>query len=138
MPKLPEAPERYDRTNEDQFRRAVEIPLDDLLGKSPLLLDELVLPFSATPIFDLSRASCFVMTLTANVTSSTLINGRPGQPFRIILKQDPAVARTYVPPTNLKGSMVISAGLSTVSAQDYVFIASLGNAYATSPGVVGM
>jgi hypothetical protein len=102
------------------------------------LLDELVLPFSATPIFDLARASCFVMTLTANVTNSTLINGRPGQPFRIVLKQDPAVARTYVPPTNLKGSMVISAGLSTVSAQDYVFIASLGNAYATSPGVVGM
>jgi hypothetical protein len=136
--KLPQAPDRYDRRDQDALRRALEIPLDDLLGRSPLLLDELVLVFSATPVFDLARASCFVMILTANVTSATLVNGRPGQPFRIILKQDNVGGRTYVPPTNIKGSMVISGAANSVSAQDYCFIAALGNAYATSPGVVGL
>lgn len=136
--KLPQATIRYDRSDQDRLRRALEIPIDDLGIRVALLLDQLTMVFSATPTFDLARSSCFVMTLTANVTSSTLINGRAGQLFTIILKQDGTGGRTYVAPTNVKGSMVISAGANTVSAQDYRYDGSSGNAYATSPGVVGM
>jgi len=95
------------------------------------------LPFSATPIFDAGTLSVFRLSLTANVTSSTLINGTDGQLLAWVIKQDPAVARTFAWPANVKGAMVISAGLSTVSAQAFVFDGPSGNAYALSPGVVG-
>jgi len=95
------------------------------------------LTFSATPIFDAGTLSVFRLSLTANVTSSTLVNGTDGQILTFIIKQDPAVARTFAWPANVKGAMVISAGLSTVSAQAFVFDGPSGNAYAVSPGVVG-
>jgi hypothetical protein len=136
--KLPAATARYDQQDQDALRAALEQPLDDVTSKLAILLDQLTLPFSATPTFDAGRTSVFVMVLTGNVTSSTLANGRPGQPLRFILRQDGTGARTFAWPTIVKGAMVISAGANTTSAQDFCVDGSNGNAYATSPGVVGM
>jgi hypothetical protein len=135
---LPGATDRYDRADQDQLRRALEIPLEDAAQKLALLLDQITMPFSATPVFDAGRTSVFVMTLTANVTSSTLTNLRAGQSIRFILRQDGTGGRTFVWPTNVKGAMVISGALNTTSAQEFCGDSSMGNAYAVSPGVVGM
>jgi len=57
--------------------------------------------FSATPEFDAEICSMFKMTLTANVTSSTIKNGREGQELTLVLAQDGAGGRTFVWPTNV-------------------------------------
>jgi len=132
------APERYDRADQDRVRQAASGSVMTLLRQFGTRTATATLPFSATPTFDAANLSVFRLSLTANVTSSTLLNGADGQPLIFLIKQDPAVARTFVWPANVKGAMVISAGLSTVSAQVFVFDAASNNAYALSPGVVGM
>jgi hypothetical protein len=102
------------------------------LGKLPALA------FSATPVFDASVRDSFEMAaLTANVTSSTLINVTPGQRLTWKLTQDGTGGRTFVWPTNVKGAMTISAGANTASSQEFE-VGLDGNAYAISPGVTGM
>lgn len=135
---LPRATDRYDRTDQDQMRGAIALAVDDVAQLAPFVRGQITMPFSATPDFDASRAAVFVMTLTANVTSSTLSKATDGQPVVVMLKQDGTGSRTFVWPTNMKGTMVISAGINTVSAQEFRFDKTSGNAYAISPGVVGM
>lgn len=135
---LPLATDKYDRRDQDKLRSAVALAVDDVAQLAPFVRGQITMPFTATPDLDASRAAVFVMTLTANVTSSTLSKATDGQPIRVVLKQDGVGARTFVWPTNMKGTMVISAGINTVSAQEFVYEKASGNAYATSPGVVGM
>jgi hypothetical protein len=59
------------------------------------------LAFSATPVFDASAGNTFEITLTGNVTSSTLINLTAGQRLTFIIHQDATGGRTLVPPGNL-------------------------------------
>src|SRR5262249_50755941 len=51
--------------------------------------------FSATPSFDASAGSSFQMTLTGNVTFSTFSNGKAGQTYTFILKQDGSGGHTF-------------------------------------------
>lgn len=133
-----QAPTQYDPRDQDRMRSAVAAAVDDVAQLSPLVAGQITMPFSATPDFDASRAPTFVMTLTANVTSSTLSKARDGQPFVVILKQNGTGGWTFAWPSNVKGAMVISGGANTVSAQEFRFDKQSGNAYAISPGVVGM
>lgn len=135
---LPLATDRYDRGDQDKLRSAIALAVDDVAQLAPFVRGQITMPFSATPDLDAARASVFVMTLTANVTSSTLSKASDGQSIIVILKQDGVGARTFVWPANMKGTMVISGGVNTVSAQEFRYDKSSGNAYAVSPGVVGM
>jgi len=92
--------------------------------------------FSATPTFDASLGNSLKMTLTGNVTSSTLSNAQAGQQISWILCQDGTGSRTFVWPANVKGGMTISAGANTCSAQNFLYDGT--NAYALSPGMTGM
>jgi hypothetical protein len=76
--------------------------------------------FSATPVFDASTASAFKITLTGNVTSSTLNNAVAG-PISITVCQDGTGGRTFVPPTNVQGWLTISSTLSTCSTQVFTY-----------------
>jgi hypothetical protein len=89
--------------------------------------------FSATPTFDIATGTTQKITLTANVTSSTLSNALSGQQLNFIVCQDSTGSRTFVWPTNVKGAMTIGSTLSTCSAQSFIFDGT--NAYATSVGV---
>ncbi|HET9165112.1 MAG TPA: hypothetical protein VFP11_03880 [Candidatus Angelobacter sp.] len=52
--------------------------------------------FSATPIFDASTAASFKLTLTGNVTSSTLTNAVAGEPISFeICRTQPAAAHLF-------------------------------------------
>lgn len=93
--------------------------------------------FAATPTFDLNTAAIFKITLTGNVTSSTLAN-LPAAPssleVAVIVCQDGTGSRTFVWPANVKGGMTIGAQASTCSAQQFQTDGT--NAYAVTPGVV--
>jgi len=68
-----------------------------------------VVTFSATPTFDASLGNTQKITLTDNVTSSTLSNATAGETINFIICQDATGSRTFVWPTNV----LFPAGAST-------------------------
>jgi hypothetical protein len=90
--------------------------------------------FSATPTFDAAIANTFKISLTANVTSSTLSNGVAGQLVTFIIVQDPASARTFVWPTNVFGETTIGTALGKFNVQSFRFDGT--NWYAVAVGVI--
>jgi len=95
-----------------------------------------VVTFSATPTFNARDGNTQKITLTGNVTSSTLSNATMGEQIHFLICQDGTGSRTFVWPTNVKGGMTIGATLSTCSAQNFIFDGT--NAYALSAGVTNM
>ncbi len=83
--------------------------------------------YSATPTFTVSASSTpqvFTMTLTGNVTSSTLVttNARAGQSISFILTQDATGGRTFAWPTNVLGACgAISATPSVATTASGIF-----------------
>jgi hypothetical protein len=92
--------------------------------------------YSATPAFHAGLSNNFKLTLTGNVTSSTLNWAAVGQIINFVICQDSTGGRTFAWPLNVKGGMTIGATASTCSAQQ--FICDGTNAYALSTGVSGM
>ena len=82
--------------------------------------DETVVPFSATPSFDAGHANAFKITLTGNVTSSTLVNGKNGQSLDFEVCQDATGGRTFVPPTNLQGWVTISSAANACTDERFI------------------
>lgn len=78
----------------------------------------LVVSFSSTPVFDASVATDFEITLTANVTSSTLVNTTAGQFITFIIHQDGTGGRTFVPPANVPMA-TIDGGANKTSMQSF-------------------
>lgn len=92
--------------------------------------------FSTTPIFDASLGNVQKITLTADVTNSTLTNASAGQEIHFIICQDAAGGHTFSWPANVKGAMIIGVIGSKCNAQSFTFDGT--NAYATSTGVTNM
>jgi hypothetical protein len=79
-----------------------------------------VVPFSVTPTFDASAANVFILTLTGNVASSTLIRGLSGQVVTFRICQDSAGGRLFSWPSNFRGGGPVSAAPSACSQQSFV------------------
>src|ERR1700676_4375464 len=62
--------------------------------------------FSATPVFNSLVASSFQITLTGNVTSSTVSNPTAGQEITFIITQDGTGGRTFAWPADFRGANV--------------------------------
>jgi hypothetical protein len=77
--------------------------------------------FSATPTFDASTSSMFKLTLTANVTSSTLSNAIAGQQLSFEICQDATGGRTFAQPGNVLGWITPSTAASTCTVQAFWF-----------------
>lgn len=77
--------------------------------------------FSATPTFNADNGNLFKLTLTGNVTSSTLSNAVIGQPLAFEVCQDGTGSRTFVPPTNVSGWVTISSTASTCTMEFFMF-----------------
>jgi len=92
--------------------------------------------FSSTPTFDASLGNTLGITLTGNVTSSTLSNATNGEVINFMICQDSGGGHTFAWPTNVKGGMTIGSTASTCSAQSFYFNGT--TAYALSPGVANM
>jgi hypothetical protein len=87
--------------------------------------------FSATPTFDASTAASFKLTLTGNVTSSTLSNAVAGEPISFELCQDATGGRTFVPPANVLNMGTIVSTANACSTQEFWFDGS--NAVSSGP-----
>jgi hypothetical protein len=87
--------------------------------------------FSATPTFDASTAASFKLTLTGNVTSSTLTNAVAGEPVNFEICQDATGGRTFVPPANVLSMGTIVSTANACSTQEFWFDGS--NAVSSGP-----
>ena len=92
--------------------------------------------FSSTPTFDAKLGNTQKITLTGNVSSSTLSNATAGEQINFLICQDATGNRTFTWPSNLKGGMTIGATASKCSAQTFIFDGT--NAYGLSTGVTNM
>ncbi len=92
--------------------------------------------FSTTPTFDVTTGGIQKITLTGNVTSSTLSGAPTGGVIYFLICQDGTGSRTFTWPTNVKGGMTIGSTASKCSAQPFAFDGT--NAYALSAGVTNM
>lgn len=87
--------------------------------------------FSATPTFDFSKGGTEKITLSANVTSSTIANATAGQRITFMVCQNATGGFTFTWPTNVKGASAMGTTANTCSTQTFVFDGS--NAYALGP-----
>jgi hypothetical protein len=78
--------------------------------------------FSASPAFSYgSGATTFEVTLTGNVTSSTVSGAAAGQTATFIVCQDATGSRTFTWPTGFKGTMTIGATAGKCNVQTFVY-----------------
>jgi hypothetical protein len=75
--------------------------------------------FSATPTFDASQGNTFTLTLTGNVTSSTLSNVTTGQVISFELCQDATGGRTFAWPTGFSNASVVNPTASACTNQSF-------------------
>jgi len=92
--------------------------------------------FSATPVFDASAAATQSLTLTGDVTASTIVNLSDGQTVSFLICQDAAGGHAFAWPPNVQGGMQVGTAAGTCSAQ--TFVGNGSKLYATTPGVANM
>lgn len=86
------------------------------------------LAVAGTVTFDASQANTWTVTLSANVTSSSIINPNiSGQTLTIVWLQDATGGRTYVWPTNCKFAGGVAPSDTTVSKQTSVTLTYNGS-----------
>ena len=90
--------------------------------------------FSATPTFNASLGSLQKITLTGNVTLSTLSGAVAGQTIVFLICQDAVGSRTFTWPVTMKGTTTVGGTLSTCTAQRFIYDGTF--AYATAAGVI--
>jgi hypothetical protein len=84
---------------------------------------------SATPVFDAAQCSVFSLTLGGTaVTSSTLVNARPGQELTFIITQDQTGGRPFVWPTNVVRPCAVSTTANVSSTVTAMFDGTNANA----------
>jgi hypothetical protein len=89
--------------------------------------------FSATPVFNAGASGSFSMTLTGNVSSSSITNATSGQTITFIITQDGTGGRTFPWPSNVKGASGVAGDANSVSVQSFIYDGAFWRA--TSPGV---
>jgi hypothetical protein len=96
-----------------------------LNGKAPLTVEPrfTTASFSATPIFTASSLSAdtFKITLTGNVTSSTLASATTSEVITWQIYEDGTGGRTFVFPTNIVGGCAISTAANTYTQISGIF-----------------
>lgn len=100
-------------------------------SQSTIVQGQSTVTFSATPVFNANLANAFKLTLTGNVTSSTLTHADAGQMIQFEICQDGTGGRTFVPPTNVLNMGTIASAASACSTQEFLFDGS--NAVAMGP-----
>lgn len=81
-----------------------------------------IIEFVVDPVFDASLGTIFEITLTDNVTSSTLINVEPGMTLIFVIKQDHTGGWTFAWPDNVLGPGIVDPSSDIVCIQEFVVI----------------
>jgi hypothetical protein len=95
-----------------------------------------VVPFSPTPVFDVSVAPTQSVTLTGDVTGATISNLADGQTVSFLVCQDSAGGHVFTWPSNVLGGMQVGTLPGKCSAQ--TFVSDGTKLYATTPGVTNL
>ncbi len=93
-----------------------------------------VTTYSATPAFDFSFNQTVSLTLTGDVSSSTLAGFDDGAVYTFLICQDQTGSRSFTWPPNVRGGMTIGSTPNSCSAQQ--FVSDGATLYATSTGAV--
>lgn len=96
---------------------------------------ENVVTFSATPTFNVGFLSN-IITLTSNITSSTLAAGFSGQSMTLTFCENGTGGFTAVLPTNWRGAFTIGTTASKCSSQTAVYSVNQTAWLSTSTGVI--
>ena len=96
-----------------------------------------VVHLSTTPVFDLSLGTTQFIRLTANVTSSAVINPTNGQVYTFVIEQDGTGGRFFVWPNQFQHAALIdafdgTANANTDAVQQFVYIKSVNKYLAVS------
>jgi hypothetical protein len=89
--------------------------------------------YTATPVFPCNLGNQQI-TLTGNVTSSTLTGIPAGQQTTFLIIQDATGGHTFTWPTNVKGGVVVDPTANATTSQ--TFISNGTNLYAIAPGAL--
>jgi hypothetical protein len=95
---------------------------------------ENVVSFSSTPTFS-ATASSNIITLTGNVTSSTLAAGTAGESMTMTVCQNSTGGFTFVWPSGMRGTMTIGSTASECSSQTFTYSGNQSAWLASSVGI---
>jgi len=115
---------------------SLETSPNSALATDPNASNRASVAFSATPVFDLSVAPTQSVTLTGDVTASTIANLSDGQTVSFLICQDSTGGHAFNWPPNVRGGMQVGTLAGTCSAQ--TFVSDGSKLYATTPGVANM
>lgn len=102
----------------------------------PVIIPEVAVTFSATPNFNAALGSKFKMTLTANVTSSTITGAAAGQFVIFQIAQDGTGGHTFVWPTNVKKPSAVDTAAGAISVQAFTYDSTSGNFFPVAVGTI--
>lgn len=91
----------------------------------------IIVPFSPTPVFNLASGTKFAITLTGNVSSSSVSGAEPGDVVYFCIHQDATGGRTFSWPSGVPGGTIDSAANSTT--MQAFFVDDNGNWQAFTP-----
>jgi hypothetical protein len=91
----------------------------NLLTQADMVAGLATVAYSAAPTFNAAAATGFDLTLTGNVTSSTLTNIIPGKVITFVIVQDATGGRTFAWPTNVIGAGTPDTTAGAVSVQSF-------------------
>lgn len=89
-------------------------------------------PFASSLTLDFTKNTPIAVTLTGNVTASTLTGAQPGQLLTVVLQQDQIGGRTIAWPTNFVGAVQPSSVASTISTFSFIYDGVAAYAVGTS------
>jgi len=119
-------------TTSDASVSVLAAVLANVITEADLLSNLISLAYSPTPAFNAASANGFQMTLTGNITSSTISGVLPGQVVGFFFVQDATGGRTVSWPASFVGAMQPDPAANAVSL--ILFKADLsGNLRASGP-----
>lgn len=94
-------------------------PAQNKIASRPDGLD--VTAFVATPVFDFSTTELRQITLTGNVTSSTMTGMEAGQWTNFLICQDGVGSRTFAFPAQVNGPIAVTSGANTCTLEIFKY-----------------
>jgi hypothetical protein len=102
----------------------------------PLIINQLlILPFSATPDFPGDQYLSWAITLTGDVTSSSLSGIAMGNLYTFVIQQDSTGNRIFTWPLGVQNAMAVDPAPNSISIQTFIALASgIGPLLPIGPG----
>ena len=86
-----------------------------------LVVGTTAVTFTSTPTFNSATSVYFSMTLTGNVTSSTISNAIDGRVVKFNICQDATGGRTFIWPATVLNAPTIGSGVNVCTSVSYIF-----------------